>query len=155
MRRFGLPLAMAALLALGGLVLVEALRPAAPPTSAQQAAQLAAELRCPDCQALSVAESNTAAAAAFRSQIADLLATGHTPEQVRRHFVDRYGSWILLTPATPLVWLIPAAAILGGTLLFALWLRRGRGQAGRLSDASRPSDAARRRISDEIEELDA
>ena len=154
MRRFGLPLAMAALLALGGLVLVEALRPAAPPTSEEQAAHLAAELRCPDCQALSVAESNTAAAAAFRAQIADLLAAGRTPEQVRRHFVDRYGSWILLTPATPLVWWIPAAAILAGVALFALWLRRPGGERAQ-PDVGAPGDAAHQRIRDEVEQLDA
>ncbi|MGZ6255400.1 MAG: hypothetical protein ACXWMB_00100, partial [Candidatus Limnocylindria bacterium] len=60
MRRLILPIAVAALLALGGLVVVEALRPAAGPTQAEQALALARELRCPDCQALSVAESQTA-----------------------------------------------------------------------------------------------
>ena len=155
MRRISLPLAMGALLALGGLVLVEALRPAAPLTPAAQATELAAELRCPDCQALSVAESDTASAVAIRRQIADLLAAGQTPEQVRRHFVDRYGSWILLTPTTPLVWWIPAAAVLAGTALLGLWLRRGRGQKGQPPDVSGPSEAANRRVRDEVEELDA
>ena len=46
-------------------LLVEALAPPAPLTRAEQAVQIAGELRCPDCQALSVAESQTAAAAAI------------------------------------------------------------------------------------------
>ena len=76
MKGLALPLALAALLALGGLVLIEAVRPSAPLTPAEQAHQIAGELRCPDCQALSVAESQTAAAAAIRQQIVDLVAAG-------------------------------------------------------------------------------
>ena len=61
MRRLVLPLALAALLALAGLVVVQLLQPAQSLTPVEQARQLAGELRCPDCQSLSVAESRTAA----------------------------------------------------------------------------------------------
>jgi cytochrome c-type biogenesis protein CcmH len=144
---------MAALLALGALALVEALGPAPLPTQAEQAARIAAELRCPDCQALSVAESQTAAAGAIRRQIGELLAAGRTPEQVRQHFVDRYGEWILLAPTSPLVWLLPAAAVLLGIGLLAWWLRRG---GSVLPTAPPPTGSAlRERIRDEVEQLDA
>ena len=153
MRRLALPIAVAALLALGALILVDLLGPAAPLTRTEQAAQIAAELRCPDCQALSVAESQTAAAAAIRRQIVALLESGQTPEQVLQHFVDRYGEWILLAPRSALVWLLPAVAVLLGTVILAWWLRRGRSNQ---VPATRPtSDPIRDRIRDEVEQLDA
>ncbi len=152
-RRYALPVAMAALLALGALALVEALGPGPALTRAEQAAQIAGELRCPDCQSLSVAESQTAAAAAIRRQIVELLAAGQTPEQVRQHFVDRYGEWILLAPRSALVWLLPAAAVLLGIGVLAWWLRRGRSTVGPAPQVA--SDPIRDRIRDEVEQLDA
>jgi cytochrome c-type biogenesis protein CcmH len=152
MRRWALPLAVAALLALGGLALVEALRPAAAPTRAEQARLIAAELRCPDCQALSVAESQTAAAAAIRGQIADQLAAGQTPAQIRAYFVARYGDWILLAPSSPLAWWIPPLAVVLGIGAFAWWLGRRRSMP---VAAPAASGDARERIRDEIERLDA
>ena len=52
------------------------LQPAPALTADEQAQRLAAELRCPDCQALSVAESHTASADAIRAEIAAQLAAG-------------------------------------------------------------------------------
>jgi cytochrome c-type biogenesis protein CcmH/NrfF len=144
---------MAALLALAALVLVEALGPAAPLTQAEQAVQIAGDLRCPDCQSLSVAESQTAAAAAIRRQIVALLEAGQTPEQVRQHFVDRYGEWILMAPRSALIWLLPVVAVLLGTGLLAWWLRRGRSRDAPVTGAA--SDPIRDRIRDELEQLDA
>jgi cytochrome c-type biogenesis protein CcmH len=144
-RRAALPVAIAALLALGGLVLVELLRPAAEPTRAEQARLIAAELRCPDCQALSVAESQTAAAAAIRGQIVEQLEAGRTPEQIRAYFVARYGDWILLAPSSPVAWWVPAIAVLLGVAAFAWWLGQGRVAPAAASD----------RISDEVERIDA
>lgn len=152
MRRLALPIAMAALLALGALVLVEALGPDPALTQAQQAAQIAADLRCPDCQSLSVAESQTAAAAAIRRQIAELMVAGQSADQVRQHFVERYGEWILLSPSSPLAWLLPLAAVLFGTGMLGWWLRRGRSGAV----PTQPTDnRVRDRLRDEVEQLDA
>jgi cytochrome c-type biogenesis protein CcmH len=148
------PLAAVALLALGGLLALQLTWPSAPPSPAEQAAQLAAELRCPDCQALSVAESRTLAAEAIRREIAEQLAAGRTPHEVRDHFVARYGQWILLQPTDPLIWVLPVAALLLGAAVFGWWLRgslRGRASA----DVERAaSDEERRRVRDELEALD-
>jgi cytochrome c-type biogenesis protein CcmH len=153
-RGLALPLAAAALLALGGLVLVEVLRPAAPPTRAEQARQIASELRCPDCQALSVAESRTESAVAIRAQIDELLATGESPDAVRRYFVARYGSWILLAPATPVVWWLPSFVLAIGALGLLGWLLRPRSSPPAVV-AGAPGDELRRRVREEEAELDA
>lgn len=153
MRRLAVPVAVAALLALGGLVIVELLRPAGEPTRAEQARLIAADLRCPDCQALSVAESQTAAAAAIRGQIAEQLAAGRSPEQIRAYFVARYGDWILLAPSSPVAWWVPPAAVLLGVALFAWWL--GRGRRTPVGDVPEPAGSARERIRDEMEQIDA
>jgi cytochrome c-type biogenesis protein CcmH len=152
MRRIALPVAVAALLALGALVVLELVRPAAAPTQAEQARQIAAELRCPDCQALSVAESQTAGAAAIQRQIVEQLAAGRTPGQVRAYFVARYGEWILLAPSSPFAWWIPPAAVLLGIGVFAWWL--GRGREAPVPAAPTPGQA-RDRIREEVEQLDA
>ncbi|MEO8639432.1 MAG: cytochrome c-type biogenesis protein CcmH [Chloroflexota bacterium] len=153
MRRLALPVAIAALLALGGLVVIELMRPAAEPTQAEQARQIAGELRCPDCQALSVAESQTAAAAAIRQQIVEQLAAGQTPEQVRAYFVARYGEWILLAPTSPFAWWVPAAAIMVGVGVFAWWWRRDGATVAPAPAA--PTSGMREQIRDEAERLDA
>jgi cytochrome c-type biogenesis protein CcmH len=151
-KRLALPIAVAALLALAGLVVVEALRPPPPPTQAEQALALARELRCPDCQALSVAESQTAAAAAIRRQIVEQLAAGKTPDQVRAYFVARYGDWIRLEPSSALAWWLPPGALLLGVGILAWWLRRGRGDP---PPPVGPDAGVREQISREVEQLDA
>ena len=106
------------------------------PTRAEQADAIARELRCPDCQALSVADSPTESAAEIRRQIDALVAQGATPDEVRAHFVDRYGEWILLAPAAPAAWLIPILVVLGATIALLAWLARVR-----LVTSAEPSDA--------------
>ena len=153
MRRVALLVAVAALLALGGLVVLELVRPSVAPTRAEQAEQIASELRCPDCQALSVAESQTAAATAIRRQIVQQLAAGQTTDEVRAYFVARYGEWILLAPASPFAWWIPVVAIVVGIGAFAWWLRRGRSRPA--EPALSPAGGVREQIREEVERLDA
>jgi cytochrome c-type biogenesis protein CcmH len=128
-----------------------------PASEAERVERLAAELRCPDCQALSVAESRTRAAAAIRDEIAALVAAGRPDEEVRRHFVDRYGPWILLAPQDPLAWWLPVGVVLIAITAFGAWLWAGRSRAtGRAAKPvpSSPADGDRRRVRDELEALD-
>ena len=146
-----LPIAgLGVLLALGAVV---ALRPAPVPTAAERAAALAAQLRCPDCQGLSVADSPTRSAQEIRRQVVELVESGSTDEEVRSHFVARYGEWVLLAPSSPAAWLVPFAAVAAGIVGLLLWLRGG----ARTARPSGPavSDAERRRVHDEAEALDA
>ncbi|MDQ2940661.1 MAG: cytochrome c-type biogenesis protein CcmH [Chloroflexota bacterium] len=155
MRRLALPIAAAALVALLGVITLNALRPVQPVTRAESAAAIAAELRCPDCQSLSVADSHTPSAIEIRRQIDDLLAGGAAPDAVRQHFVDRYGEWILLAPRSPLAWALPFLAILVGLGLLVIWLRPRR-RAGDDAVVTQPAgpEAQLRRVRDEAEAID-
>ena len=95
---------------------------------------IAAQLRCPVCQNLSVRDSPSDVAAAFRARIRELVRAGRSDEQIRDFFVARYGEWILLSPPRRgigiLVWLAPAALLTAGLATVALavrrWTARGR-----------------------------
>jgi cytochrome c-type biogenesis protein CcmH len=158
MRRWLLPMAVVGLAVLGIAVLVMVFQPAPTLSTDEQARRLAAELRCPDCQGLSVAESHTAAADAIRAEIAAQLAAGRSADEVRQHFVDRYGSWILLEPADPLIWLLPVAVVAIGVAAFAWWLLGGRSRRSERTHGPPPDAAededARRAVRDELEALD-
>ena len=135
-----------------GGVLLATVR-SAPATDAQRAEALARELRCPDCQSLSVADSPTQSAREIRRQIDELIADGATDDEVRAHFVARYGEWIKLAPSNPMPWLAPFAVLLGGVVALVVWLRRA-GSAGEPPGAP-VTPAARRAVREEAEALDA
>ena len=137
---------------LGALVAILLLRPAVPLTDADRAQALAVGLRCPDCAGLSVADSHTASATAIRQQIDELIASGATDAEVREHFTDRYGDWVLLAPSSPAAWLIPFGVLLAAVGLLGTWLVRRRSARG-VPDPL--SEVDRRRVRDEVEALDA
>lgn len=91
---------------------------------------LASIMRCPVCQALSVADSPTVSAIAMREEARDLLAAGYTEEQVLRYFETSYGEFILLAPKKEgfnwLVWLAPLLALLAGGALVVQRMGGGR-----------------------------
>ncbi len=162
MSRLLLPVAAVAALAAVALVGVALLSAPAPRTDAERTERLAAQLRCPDCQALSVAESRTRAAGAIRGEIAGLVAVGRSDEQIRSHFVDRYGEWILLAPPDPVAWWLPALVVLAAIAAFGAWLLRGRAATTRAPGATHAPataaagapDAEARRVREELEALD-
>ena len=152
MRSWPSAIAAGCLLALVAVAALVAVRPSADPTAAERADALAGELRCPDCQGLSVADSPTASAREIRRQIDELIAGGATDDEVRAHFVARYGEWIRLAPSSGAAWVIPFLVVAIGVLLLGAWLVRRRPAtppAGAL-----PADE-RRRLHEEAEALDA
>jgi cytochrome c-type biogenesis protein CcmH len=105
-----------------------------PPTAGQRAHALATELRCPDCEGLSVADSSTPSAQAIRNDLARRTSTGQSDASIRSVYVARYGESILLTPPTSglslLVWVLPVVALALGAgglaLAFTRWRRAPR-----------------------------
>lgn len=95
---------------------------------------IAALLRCPVCQNLSVMDSPSELAQEMRGLIRERLLQGESEEQVKAYFVQKYGEWVLLAPPKKgfnlLAWTLPFLAVLGGLggVILALrkWVRRGR-----------------------------
>jgi cytochrome c-type biogenesis protein CcmH len=141
----------------------EGAAPVPPPSERGQAAipvpettvhEVAAKLRCVVCQNLSVADSPSEMANQMRDIVRQRLAAGETPEQVIAYFVERYGEWILLSPAPHglnlLVWAAPAVAVLVGLAAVAFLIRRWTRPAS--TRPEQPVDPAlRERVRKELE----
>ena len=153
MRRWLPVAALVLVMVVAGIAVALMTVPGSTPTRADRSAALAAELRCPDCQGLSVADSPTASAMEIRRQIDELVAGGATDDEVRAHFVARYGEWIRLAPSSTALWLIPFAVVLTGLALLGAWLVR-RPRATAVAPAT-VTEAQRRAVHEEAEALDA
>jgi cytochrome c-type biogenesis protein CcmH len=88
--------AFAALGALGALGAVQQ----SPADSVLEArtAEVAAQLRCPVCQGLSIQDSPSELSQQMRSVVKDQLRAGKSPDEVKAYFISKYGEWILLEP---------------------------------------------------------
>lgn len=93
-----------------------------------RADRIAAELRCPVCQGLSVADSPSITANDVRADIRRRIAAGETDGEIRQAYVDSYGEWILLRPRShglsALLWALPVAGVIAAAAWLALTLRR-------------------------------
>ena len=111
-------------------------------TLEEQAQLLAAELRCPVCQNLSVGDSPSEMANQMRELVREKLKNGESPEQIRAYFVSRYGEWILLAPKRQgfnwVAWLLPFGAILGGVGVIGFVVHRSVSRSRAPGDAQLP-----------------
>ena len=111
--------------------------------------EVASGLRCPVCQNLSVADSPSRLAGEMRSEIAEQLQAGRTPEEVHAFFVQRYGEWVLLSPPREglnlVPWLVPIVGVMIGIGVWAYVLRRRAG-----GGAEHVSDADHDRVAREL-----
>ena len=73
--------------------------------------------KCPECQGLSVADSNAPTSKAIRADIARRIADGESDGEIRQYYVDQYGESILLDPQSSgiglLVWVLPVVVLVG------------------------------------------
>ncbi len=102
-----------------------------PQTVAQRAAVIEANVRCPACTDLSVAQSNSTTAIAVRHQIESMVASGSSTADIDQTLVSEYGQTILLTPPDsgpiPLIWIIPLVLGVGAVAAVGvLFWRRSR-----------------------------
>ena len=84
-------------------------------------------LRCPVCQGLSVADSQSDAAVAMKNRIKELVAMGYSDDQIIDYFIGRYGEFVLLEPKAEhwFVWWMPLIGLGAGIGLVALRWRYG------------------------------
>jgi len=116
------------LLALG-LALVQVQHGAAASDALEhQVKEIAAQLRCPVCQNLSVADTPSELGRNMRALIRDQLQQGRSREEIIAYFVEKYGTWVLLEPERRgfnlIVWWGPVLGLLGGLAGIILVVRR-------------------------------
>jgi cytochrome c-type biogenesis protein CcmH len=99
---------------------------------------IAAALRCPVCQSLSVADSPSELAQQMRELIRRKVAAGERRGQIVDYFVARYGEDVLLDPPrrgfTLLLWLGPLLALAAAAALLTRSLTRWRRGREELTD---------------------
>jgi cytochrome c-type biogenesis protein CcmH len=116
----------AALAVVVAVVLAIVLWPSGTRTAADRAHDLETQLKCPECQGLSVADSQAPTSVAIRADIKARIARGENDATIRQVYVDKYGASILLAPRNSglglIVWILPVVVLaLGGAgIVFAL-----------------------------------
>ncbi len=115
----------------------------------QRAEEVSAEMRCPVCQGLSVADSPTPAAVAMKGRVRGLLAAGYSEDQILRYFEASYGEFIRLAPKPVgfnlIAWLLPLVALVLAAAWLTLRARRGAGLAEE-EDLSQYLEQVRREV---------
>jgi cytochrome c-type biogenesis protein CcmH/NrfF len=117
-----------------GVVVVIALAVVLWPSGSQSAAErahdLETELKCPECQGLSVADSQAPTSRAIRADVKRRIAAGQSDEEIRQAYVDKYGESILLSPqdsgVSLIVWILPIVVVALGATGIVFALRRNR-----------------------------
>ncbi len=96
-------------------------------TIEERTTAIAKQLKCPVCQNIPVAYSQSQLADEMRRVIRDKLAQGESEEAIIQYFVDRYGEDVLLEPRREgfslLLWLAASGALaFGGAVVgIVLW----------------------------------
>ena len=106
------------------------------------------ELRCVQCQNVTIADSNVGLAADLRRQIREMIGAGQSDAEIRRYMTERYGDFVLYDPPLrPRTWLLWAAPVLllalGAGVVTRAAVRRSRKPPGddpddSLADGEKP-----------------
>ena len=114
------------------IALAVVLWPGGSPSVAARAHELETQFKCPECQGLSVADSQAPTSRAIRADIKRRIASGESDDEIRRAYVESYGESILLTPqesgVSLLVWILPIVVVALGATGIVFALRRNRDQ---------------------------
>lgn len=126
-RRWGPWIALGAVVV---VVLAITLWPGGEPSASERAHDLESQIKCPECQGLSVADSQATTSQAIRIDIKQRIARGQSDDTIRQAYVDRFGSAILLTPQSSgislLIWVLPVLVLGLGAAGIVFVLARNR-----------------------------
>ncbi len=114
--------------------------------------RIAADVKCPTCQGLSVGQSKAESAKLIYEEIARQVVSGKSDVEVRSYLVSRYGQGQFLRPEATgiasIAWIAPIVALVlavaGLILAFRRWSRRS--IRALTDDDEIIVDAARRRL---------
>lgn len=94
----------------------------------QQFRELTGQLRCPKCQNNSIADSNAPIATDMREKVYELMEQGKSRQEIINYMIDRYGNFVTyeppVTPATIILWLVPALCVVFGAAAIVMLSRR-------------------------------
>jgi cytochrome c-type biogenesis protein CcmH len=123
-----------------------------PETPAKRAAALDAQLRCPSCDDVSVADSSAASAVAIRQLVLVDIEAGESESSIVSYLQSRYPGIVLRPAATGvqgLVWYAPIGAFLIAVGAVILMFRR-RQKAGSGSSPTPVAEEDRRLVNDAL-----
>jgi cytochrome c-type biogenesis protein CcmH len=110
-----------------------------------QVREIAAQLRCPVCQGLSVGDSPSELANEMRTLVREQLQQGKTSAEVLDYFAQRYGEWILLAPPKHgfnlVIWVLPFVLLPIGAAVVYLRARRWVRSSAAAASSSRRVDS--------------
>lgn len=93
-----------------------------PPELMERYEVLIAELRCPKCLNINIADSNAPIATDLRMVVKNHLQEGKTNSEIKAFLRERYGDFIdynpPLSPATLVLWAIPIVLLICAALTF-------------------------------------
>lgn len=128
------------------------------PAQEARARALEGELRCPVCRSQSIRQSRSFMAEDMRRRLHTLIVEGRTDEEIRRHFVERYGTWVLLTPPKSgfnlAAYLLPALVVGLGAGALVVVARRWSRDKPRAEHPSPPPKRYLERLERELEETE-
>lgn len=138
-----LPMAALAAFALAVLCLQLGAHPIGAQSIDEQTAAIAKQLKCPVCQNIPVAYSQSQLAEEMREVIREKVAQGGSEEAIIQYFVDRYGEDVLLEPRREgfslLLWVTSISVLLFGAAVVGVVLWNW--QQSRPASASAASSA--------------
>lgn len=89
------------------------------PQQEQQFHEISQQLRCPQCQNNSIADSNAQISVDMRNKVYELLQQGKNKQQIIDYMIERYGNFVSynppLNPATIILWSAPIILLLIGS----------------------------------------
>lgn len=100
------------------------------PAKEAHARELFRQIRCVVCQSESIDDSEADLARDLRRTVREQVAAGRSDAEIKQFLTARYGDFILLKPpfsgATLVIWLLPAAPLVGAGALLLRQARRRR-----------------------------